>query len=665
MFAYAIANNDMVYVYWNVPTKIADCLGFSVIRHDPTTGKSEPLPAMVGFPSDKEASDKFNNTNNWPLQKFAWKDLYAERDKTYWYEIVPMLGKPGNLCPDRARTMRTNNVSLCEKRGDCLVFFNRGIISTQAIARNLPKSNRGVPSSGALQQAIKDPANPLRARLAGGIIQGVLTLLERAAKEGGECYGALYELADAQLLQGLKDLGAKLHLVLSNAGEDTEEGEGDGDSTNVDARKQLHGLHLDVTDRILKKGHIGHNKFVVYCDDRGKPQAVLAGSTNWTPTGLCAQSNNAIVIESPGLAEEYLDYWKALRKDTKAAKGDGSALQGKNLRDRDKEQQIAHDLTNDHGQPGGKVHVWFSPNTQQKSVPRRKKDGKVVMPPAPPDLKDVFALIENAKQGALFLAFIPGNPSIVTKLREVYDAKRKARQLFYLRGAATSPDPASAFRVDLYHRSSKSDASVRGVENPPDAPGPSASVASVAGIFAAFAQWEAELYKIGHAVIHDKIIVIDPFTDDSVVVTGSHNLGFKASYANDENLLIIQNDRAVAEAYAAHVLDVYEHYRWRWRLQQPIRDAFDKLKKTKAQGKTGDLWKEAVEHVGPVVIKKAWQALVPDDSWQDFYQEHKDFLAAEVNFWSPFGGVAVSEDRPPDPAAAESASAAPRRRRHS
>jgi phosphatidylserine/phosphatidylglycerophosphate/cardiolipin synthase-like enzyme len=50
----------------------------------------------------------------------------------------------------------------------------------------------------------------------------------------------------------------------------------------------------------------------------------------------------------------------------------------------------------------------------------------------------------------------------------------------------------------------------------------------------AFGKWEAELAKYGFAVIHDKIMVIDPFSDDCVVVTGSHNLGFRASHNNDE-----------------------------------------------------------------------------------------------------------------------------------
>ena len=365
------------------------------------------------------------------------------------------------------------------------------------------------------------------------------------------------------------------------------------------------------------------------------------------------QSNNAVVIESPGLAADYEQYWKELKADTEQANGVSSELQAVDpfRNDNMENERTRHDLLDADQKPAGQVHVWFSPNTKRKT-----KGAKT-----PPDLEEVFDLIDQAKQGALFLAFIPGKPSIVTKLKEVYDAKRKEGKLFFLRGAATSPDPAGEFRVDLYHRSSRSDASVRGapIDGAP-AKLPSANVASVAGIYAAFAHWEAEIYKVGHAVIHDKIVVIDPFTDDSVVITGSHNLGFKASYCNDENLLVIEKNREVAEAYAAHVLDVYEHYRWRWRIQQPLRDAFAKMRKVDPDADSKDLWKEVYDKLGEKVLAKTWHSLNPRDAWQDFYQEHKDFLAAEVNFWSPFGGESLASGKPRDPA---SGPRPPRRRR--
>jgi len=109
-------------------------------------------------------------------------------------------------------------------------------------------------------------------------------------------------------------------------------------------------------DRMLKKGHIGHNKFIVYVKGN-KPQAVLTGSTNWTPTGLCAQSNNAILLESPALAKEYLEYWKRLKADTQEAGDERSDLQDKSLRDANRPRGEDHALANFTGQPAGNVNV--------------------------------------------------------------------------------------------------------------------------------------------------------------------------------------------------------------------------------------------------------------------------------------------------------------------
>ncbi len=54
---------------------------------------------------------------------------------------------------------------------------------------------------------------------------------------------------------------------------------------------------------------------------------------------------------------------------------------------------------------------------------------------------------------------------------------------------------------------------------------------------------------LGHAAIHDKVLVVDPFSTDCEVVTGSHNLGFKASFANDENMVTIRGNRKIAERF--------------------------------------------------------------------------------------------------------------------
>jgi hypothetical protein len=50
------------------------------------------------------------------------------------------------------------------------------------------------------------------------------------------------------------------------------------------------------------------------------------------------------------------------------------------------------------------------------------------------------------------------------------------------------------------------------------------------------ASFEKEILGIGYAIVPDEIVVIGPLSDNCIVANGSHNLGFKASYENDENL---------------------------------------------------------------------------------------------------------------------------------
>jgi hypothetical protein len=106
---------------------------------------------------------------------------------------------------------------------------------------------------------------------------------------------------------------------------------------------------------------------------------------------------------------------------------------------------------------------------------------------------------------------------------------------------------------------------------------------TASGVDTQFAYWQKELLKLpgAHAIIHDKILVIDPMLEDCVVITGSHNQGYRASYANDENFVIVRGHQLLAQAYATHVMDVYDHYRWRFILKtSSVKSAFSGLDPT-------------------------------------------------------------------------------------
>jgi phosphatidylserine/phosphatidylglycerophosphate/cardiolipin synthase-like enzyme len=85
----------------------------------------------------------------------------------------------------------------------------------------------------------------------------------------------------------------------------------------------------------------------------------------------------------------------------------------------------------------------------------------------------------------------------------------------------------------------------------------------------AFAWWAAEAThnqfkaSVGYAIVHSKVLVVDPLSDEPVVVTGSHNFSKAASDKNDENFVVVRGDRALAEAYVVNVFSAWRHYRAR------------------------------------------------------------------------------------------------------
>ncbi len=545
--ALAIADNDLVYLWWTYSEKIPNCLGFSVRRLQ--KGKAPvALPAFVGFKPPKKGDPPPANrptTDYWPIQSYQWKDLFVPEETEVEYEIVPVTGTPGKkLVEIPGLAIRTNPIKATDTIGRHRVVFNRGIISTQALSKKLPTGESGSPSAAALRKHIGKPGDKIRASLAGEAIEALTSLLNRTSNSGGKCFCALYELTDRELINALKKNKGRVEVILSNA--DTTEVDNGGkkrkvyDGTNADTRKELHEvLGNALHDRLLPKGdYIGHNKFVVYVSAAGTAKTVLTGSTNWTPTGLCAQSNNILIIEDDDIAARYLDYWQRLLAD--------DAKQGPGLR-RDN-AAAPPDLS--LGTTQGEARIWFSPNTEQKTKPAKN-------PPAPPDMAKVFQAISDAKHGVLFLLFSAGAPSILQQLTDVSKQRADAGKLFFVRGAISDAKTADQFATRVYNDSLLK--------------APNRLITGIAGIPDQFSYWEKELAKLGHAVIHDKILVVDPFSDDCVVVTGSHNLGYKASYSNDENLCIIRGNRAMAEVYAAHVLDVVNHYNWRYKLAEAKR----------------------------------------------------------------------------------------------
>ena len=169
MPAIAFSNNDIALVAWSFDRHLDGCLGFAVHRID-AGGQETVLPALARF-EGQDVHAKLT-TEQAPVQKFWWKDLSAKRGGTYSYRIVPMGGTPGQPLAPLAgvEPLLSNSVTLTEKRPPFSVYFNRGIVATQALSKELNDK----PSIPALAPHITDPNDPIRIRLMGQLFEGRL-----------------------------------------------------------------------------------------------------------------------------------------------------------------------------------------------------------------------------------------------------------------------------------------------------------------------------------------------------------------------------------------------------------------------------------------------------------------------------------------------------------
>ncbi|HXY85013.1 MAG TPA: phospholipase D-like domain-containing protein [Gaiellaceae bacterium] len=560
----AYANSDHAYVVWQLDARVPDCRGFALHRRMSGHG-DDVLDSWVGFAGDTAPPGTKKPSTEWPIQKFMWSDYDVQFGKKVSYRAVPMIGttKDALHADDAHATDWSEPVTAGASVGRGMhAYFNRGIVATQWLARQL-KELGGAPGT-ALQQIISTPGNRVRNFLGGAIIRELTRLLEQVKADGTEVYAALYELDDPELLDALKALEGKANVVLANGADLPDE--------NKASRQELKDAGVNVVDRLVSSRHFAHNKYLVLCDQAGAPRAVWTGSTNWTKTGLCTQANNALLIEDATIASWYRSDWDALE-----AAGSSYPTE---LLDTD-------DQPHSEGGSSTSHHVWFAPVRDLV------------------DLEDARARINDAREGIVFLMFNPGPTG--TLLNDIVERTATASPTYdpdlYIHGVLNQ-DPSTEKHpiIGLFHRGTYTEADIE--------------VVLPAAIDTDFGFWIKELEKLprSHAMVHSKCIVLDPFGGRPVVMTGSHNMGPKASAQNDENLVIVEGMPKLAAAYAVNIMGVYNQYRWRYRQLQATKEKAGHATVTAAAG-----------------AEPTWAGLQDGDAWQNEY--FKGSKARELRFW--------------------------------
>ena len=637
----AYANNEVAYVAWDIDDRIADCLGFEVTRiYLDDQGNDTPdrvkCATWVAFKGQRNPHWLPQDTGIWPVQKLSWRDLTLRKKRNgatrrpdevrVRYEVRPVgdvkpgfvpvpggeprlvsvvkrdkKGKPvvdagGKSVKVQAKeyegkrralcylgpAVTSNKIHVTSKRGKFRSTFTNGILAAQWLGNVLLED--GVVTPNELIEKLEDPNDPHRKYLAGDVLPLIHDLFSRP----GKFFLGLYELEDRELQDILLANKDRIHVILSN----TSATDKKWDERNKKARKELIDAGVDIQHRMFNNAtHIGHNKFVVHVPPNGGPRSVFTGSTNWTSTGVAGQTNNALLIEDDKVAGVFLDYWDEMKKDAlKLPKPFSKPMN-------DAQQSAKFRTFNATPRKvalggGASLTAWFSPNMPQ----RKKPTSKTKKAPTPPDLSDVYGLMRHAKEAILFLAFYPGQKGNDCIIGEVINIGINDRTLL-VSGAVSS---AQAMPNYVAKTKDEDGEVVDDGDSPTTFDNENVSIVRASKVddrnaLGDFGYEQLTAKGSIGAIIHDKLVVIDPRSDDCHVILGSHNLGFKASYSNDENMLVVSGDRALAEAYAVHILDVYDHYRFR---------AIETERKRKG--------------------KKGWSGfLETNDSWQDGYVERR------------------------------------------
>lgn len=501
--ARAISGSHVVVLAWDTidgkkPAR-ADLLGFAIERSELAMNgavkekywlrgikrfkdKDKGLPAGTPVP-----------TADHPIQSFQWGDYTALPGTIYKYRIVPVYGTPKNIALGDADAVTVEVVSeplgALETAGEIRhdVFFNRGVIGSQAYAREFENA---MPDAD-------DPGSPEMKWLSRGLFEALMGFIG-LAKDGFKLRAAFYEFryqSVANAFAAAAQAGADVKIVF--------DAESSYKTENLETigRAGLGEVNAAVP-RTVTEG-IRHNKFVVLMkgDD---PLAVWTGSTNVSPGGIFGHSNVGHIVWDKDVAKAFLEYWERLAKNLTPTK-----LRG--------------------------------PNRAATPTPSGKTPPKSVVP--------FFSARDGKDEN--------------TTLQWYADRMAEAKEIVCLTVAFNLDEAFQAVvsrENDVLRYIVKDDDLGTG-----EVIGTDRDVIFAAGGYlgeGALANFlkERDNPLNTNDYIHTKFMLVDPLSDDPLVITGSANFSRPSQRINDENMLAIRGDTRVADIYFGEFMRNFDHH---------------------------------------------------------------------------------------------------------
>lgn len=591
---HAIAGTHVVLLGLNASKSARrGLLGFTIEKKG-ASGGFKPLRGGARAFANYDA-EKIPDSRDAPIQSMMWGDYTAEPGKTYTFRVTPVYGEPGALRPGAALEVKVTAESPDD--GKHAVFFNRGVAGSQAYSRRFGAHIKYYPTEigfGDRRKAIAKPYIrpedvPDRAAykwLSRGLEEGMLAFIAQAKGEGWCLRAAVYEFtwkpaleafvdaldrgADVRIVHHAKHQGAYVLEYDRKAGVTTTSRWADGSkpdavfknrygakqsrpdaqaSAAIRAVKELGVRNLErygALEEILiqrTNTQISHNKFIILLKD-DVPQQVWTGSTNFTGGGIFGQSNVGHVVRDASVAQSYMDYWTELSGDPKSA----AMKRFTSTRQPDLKGEA----------PAG-VTAIFSP--------REKIDM----------LKWYAKRMEAANSSVFFT-------TAFTVADEVLGVVRKT--------AKVPPDDPYLRYLLLEGRGGLLHDKVPIIEKCAQ------NVIAWGDVLKARKDMDEKSLLIETLTglndhvnfLHTKYMLVDPLSDDPLVVSGSANFSGASTTANDENMLVIRGNTRVADIFLGEFMRLFNHFYSRNVRNQLSDEDFE-----------------------------AQSTLTPDDNWTDSY----------------------------------------------
>jgi hypothetical protein len=350
------------------------------------------------------------------------------------------------------------------------------------------------------------PDGAAYAWLSRGLFEGLNRFLSQATGPGWGIRAAVYEFTAEPVLAALsaaRARGVDVRIVFDakRNGSVTAATPAAADPRERNLRAIEVATLADVCKpREMNPSYIAHNKFLVLTRDNN-PVAVWTGSTNLTKGGFYGHSNVGHAVWDPQVAGQFLAYWTYISNDPDAKSlrtwtEQASPLPGQAL-------------------PAG-CSVVFSPRA---------------------DLRVLDWYCARMMQArAMFLTAAFG---VNDRLEQVFAVQSDS--LRYLLLDKKDED------MELLNRDQNNRVSVGAIPQDPL----SRHLAQVQVI--------ANLNR--HVrFIHTKYLLVDPLSDDPLVVTGSANFSDASTRSNDENMLVIRGEKRVADIYLGEFMRLFNYF---------------------------------------------------------------------------------------------------------